>query len=237
MLDGEVRIPERKSSGNREVRISFKNPTGFAPWEGQSCWFWRRKKNKTKKIFKLFLTNNNFNLEALVLWLSLCNPSGNSQHSYSFHDSPSHIISLYIKKRGKNPRRLVLFILLLMKEWSSQTIQLPSGPFFNAILMIINWQWLMAGTEVIEDTTAPFSPIQLFFHKPLFIPEQHQMNYFSGLNCAFKVHLKHFPNCSANFWPAFHILTFCSVTTVEKVIIFTVEIQENTHTQFRVFCR
>lgn len=147
---------------------------------------------------------------------------------------PAQFPCIQKKKKKKNLRKLVLFILLLMKEWSSQTIQLPSGPFFNAVLMIINWQWLMAGTEVIEDTTAPFYPVHSFFHKPLFISEQHQMNYLSNLNFAFEVHLKHFPNCSANFWPGFHILTFCSVTTLGKVTIFTLEIQENTHIQFHV---
>lgn len=48
----------------------------------------------------------------------------------------------------------------------------PTGAFFYAILMIINWQWLMAGTEVIVDTTAQFHPIRFsIFYESLFISE------------------------------------------------------------------
>lgn len=50
--------------------------------------------------------------------------------------------------------------------------QTPTGAFFYAILMIINWQWLMASTEVIVDTTAQFYPICFsIFYKSLFISE------------------------------------------------------------------
>lgn len=46
----------------------------------------------------------------------------------------------------------------------------PTGAFFYAILMIINWQWLMASSDVTEDMIMLFYPIH-FSYEFLFLSE------------------------------------------------------------------
>lgn len=69
-----------------------------------------------------------------------------------------------MKTKPKNqpkPNEKAYIVYLVFNERTKLTdYPAPTRAFFYAILMIINWQWLMASTEVIEDTTAPFYPIQ-----------------------------------------------------------------------------
>lgn len=205
----------------------------------------KQKKKKKLKIFKLFLTNNNFNFESHVILPCACNSYGNSQNNYSFQDSPFHIISLYTKrpkwkKKESKPNKKAYIVYPVFNERMKLTdYPAPTGAFFYAILMIINWQWLMAGTELIEDTTAPFYPI----HFSIFLSPCLFLNNIKWIICPiwishFKVHRKHIcPIVLSPCWLGFHILECHSVSSLRKATTFKLEIQENTHVLFHMFCR